>query len=111
MTPRALIDLGPCDPLSRLQELVGDTTLTSDSEAKKIQLRVEKCLNSKMNFQLREGDMVLCRFDRLPEPRMSSGGMGRGHSEVVGIFLPLTYGKNTALGIHHGAVDVQKYQF
>eukprot|EP00095_Tigriopus_kingsejongensis_P008359 maker-scaffold1246_size53250-snap-gene-0.9 protein:Tk08359 transcript:maker-scaffold1246_size53250-snap-gene-0.9-mRNA-1 annotation:"---NA---" len=57
-----------------IQIQVGDRTILSANEAKRMKRRLERNLKCKINFELSEGDIVLSCFDQLPQTVMSLNG-------------------------------------
>ena len=59
------------------RESIGDTLISNEMEAEECQKVVEKALRTKLNFQIRQGDLILTRFDQIPK---STEAVKKNHS-------------------------------
>ena len=59
------------------RESIGDTLISNEMEAKECQKNLEKALRTKLNFQIRQGDLILTRFDQIPK---STEAVKKNHS-------------------------------
>ena len=53
--------------MQKLRKSLGDIYLASEEEALELQDKLESELYQKVNFQLKQGDLILGKFNRLPE--------------------------------------------
>ena len=59
------------------RESIGDTLISNEMEAEECQKNLEKALRTKLNFQIRQGDLILTRFDQIPK---STEAVKKNHS-------------------------------
>ena len=59
------------------RESIGDTLISNEMEAEECQKSLEKALRTKLNFQIRQGDLILTRFDQIPK---STEAVKKNHS-------------------------------
>ncbi len=62
--------------LSKVRGEIGDTTVSSSEEAAAVQELLERRLRQKLDFQLKEGDIVLSNFEDL-DGRMGNSSLCR----------------------------------